>query len=463
MAKQKDTSRPARLPRTHQDYWLSRLFVPKWTRDGKQVDVPKLAVRIAYKGRRETFTLNTTNKAAASATARDIYVSLNSPTGGWGPTLKHYKPRTERRVESPTVGEFITAARAVATVRPLSFESYASKFRTLVAAITGKEGDTRKNDHVGAIDPKTGKRGLPGAKVWRAEVEAVKLSRITPEAVTRWAVRYITKKGKTPEARRHATSTVNALVRNSASLFAEKITRHLAHLSLPKPHPFENVELPKAEKPRYQSRFSREILYAKAEAELWNAAGPEAAGRRELFTILVLGLFAGLRRSEIDALRWSQFDWERGFVFIEASEHSDVKSANSAAAVRLAPSLLALLKEKHETAKSPFVIESTAAVTAPGADRYYRYRCDCHFKKLAAWLRNNGLKGEQKPLHTQRKEFGSFINEAFGLGAAADALRHGNANLTRDYYARPDQRGSFGPDDLKASARTPAERVMRPA
>jgi Integrase len=441
------------LPKTDVRYWLKKIRRTTWEEDGRSAEARTYSVQIQYRGRRVRFPLNLSGANAAAAKARDIYASLTAPTGGWEATLALFKPETLRPATVPTVGEYIAAARAVSTARPLTFGTYATKFRGLVAHLTGKEGDRRKNDYRGAIDPVTGKRSRPGAEVWRDEIDRVSLARITPESVTRWAVGYIAERGKNPRARRAAINTANALVRNSAALFAERITRHLKHLTLPAPLPFEGVELPKIERARYQSRFSVEMLYTQAKRDLWETQ-PAGSKEREAFVALVLGLFSGLRRGEIDRLTWAQVDFEAGGLSLEATQHGDVKSSHSAGFVKLADSVVALLKEKKESTRSPFVLESSALVRAPGEGRYHRYRCDCTFKRLTSWLRANGLKGEQKPLHAMRKEFGSFVNERFGLSAAADALRHSNVNLTRDYYARPDKRATFGPEHLTPTAQS---------
>lgn len=443
--------RSSGFPKTDPRYWLKKIYFATWTEGGQVRRAKTYSVQIQFNGKRDRFPLYLSSANAAAAKARDIYQSLTSPTGGWEATLALYKPETVKPIKVATVGEYIAAARAVSSARPLTFGTYATKFRGLVAHMTGKEGDARKNDHTGTLDPATGKRSRPGAEVWREEIDAVSLARITPEEVTKWAVRYIAKRGTNPRTRRAAINTANALVRNSASLFSPKIRSLIKTLTLPSPLPFDGVTLPKVEKARYQSKFSAEMLYTKAKQDLWDSK-PADAVEREVYVALVLGLFSGLRRGEIDKLTWAQFDVDAGGVNVEATEHGEVKSSHSASFVKLADSVVELLKEKRKAARSAFVLESSAAVTAPSESRTYRYRCDCIFKRLNAWLRANGLKGEQKPLHTLRKEFGSHINEKFGLSAAADALRHGNVNLTRDYYARPDKRATFGPEHLTQGA-----------
>jgi integrase len=440
------------FPKTDQRYWLKKIRRTKWGKGAGANEAKTYSVQIQHRGRRVRFPLYLSSAAAAAQKARDIYVAVTSL--GWEAALEKHKPETLKPVTYPTVGEFIAEARALRSVRQKTFETYASKFRCLVAHLTHKEGDARKNDYFGKLNPATGKRSTPGADIWRQEIDRVRLDKITPMAVNIWKTQYIDKHGQDPISERRSTTTVRTLIRNSSALFAAKITSNLSHLNLPKPLPFEGVSLPRAEKVRYQSKISAEILYTKARHELWEATAADPKSR-EAFTVLLLGLFAGLRRGEIDKLTWDMVDLDRGTVFVAPSEHGEVKSAHSEAPVRLAPSTVAILKEKKEHARSPFVIECKAPIKAPKENRYYRYRCARIFKLLNDWLRANGLKEEQKPLHALRKEFGSAINEKFGINAAADALRHGNINLTRDYYVRRDTQATFGPENLSSVKSAP--------
>src|ERR1700761_4896067 len=74
-------------------------------------------MKIAHRGRRETFPLGTANKAAGAAPARDIYLSLLA--AGWEATLARYKKPPaifhKRDSENCTVGEFLDAVFGAAT------------------------------------------------------------------------------------------------------------------------------------------------------------------------------------------------------------------------------------------------------------------------------------------------------------------------------------------------------------
>jgi len=118
---------PARgreFPKTDARFWRKRLF----TRSNDE-----LQVRIGFGGRQDRWPLRTANSEQAALKARDIYVSLNKV--GFEATRARFKPWEVEPVEeahSPTVGQYIEAAQAVAQCRPVTLTHYARKFRFLV-------------------------------------------------------------------------------------------------------------------------------------------------------------------------------------------------------------------------------------------------------------------------------------------------------------------------------------------
>lgn len=436
-------------------YWRQALTRTAW--EGGEAKT--FSIQVQHLGRRVRFPLRQSGEFAAAERAKEIYLYLLA--NGWEATLAKFKPEAVKKKKAPTVGEFLAAAQAVANVAPGTFNTYAVKFRGIVAGVVGitsaKVERAAMNTETGkpVISRKTGKAKVRkvdprfdhthgGAAAWRAKVEAVSLDRVTPEKVQRWVSSRLQAVASNPAKLAATRTTLNSILRAGGSLFADSITRHLGHLALPSPSPFEGVEKPTAPRKRYESRVSAEMLNAKAEAELRDATGEGAGDCREMFAIYLLALFAGLRRDEIDTLQWSQIDWQAGRVHVETNEHTGAKSDNSEGSVTLAPEVLAYLKTKHTDRRSQFVIESPV-MPRPSATSYHHYRCNRLFDLLIAWLRESGGVKARNPLHTLRKEFGSFIARKFGIFAASEALRHGDIRLTRDYYLAADTRASFGP------------------
>lgn len=57
-------------PKTHANYWKSRIEHRTYTRDGQTFEVAEWSVRIHFKGIRKSFDLETANKEEAAAKAR---------------------------------------------------------------------------------------------------------------------------------------------------------------------------------------------------------------------------------------------------------------------------------------------------------------------------------------------------------------------------------------------------------
>jgi integrase len=370
--------------------------------------------RIAFQGLRERFPLKTANADEAAAKARDIYISLHKE--GWGTTKEKFKTwRASTRDPSlaVTVGEFIEAVRAVSAVRSTTFLTYERKFRLLVAQIVSLKSDKSKHDR---------RRGY---LKFRKKVNAVHLVDITEGAIKRWHVDYIKRSSSTPLERERAKRSARSIVRNSKALFSPGI---LKGISLPMPSPlpfaFKLKELGKLEPTRYRSTINLPLLVKLANDELRD-------NNPELFKVFVLAVGAGLRRSEIDSLTWKQFDWSNERLNIEVTDVGGLKSAKSAEAIDIGPEMVAVFKKFMKGHEGPFVVSS--AVAPMPAAHWKHYRCERHFVELIDWLKSKGVE-DPHPLHALRKEFGSAINQKFGIFAASSALRHSSITLTREHY-----------------------------
>jgi len=85
-------------------YWQAAVFKPTYNKDGKTLRVEHWAARMQWRGRRELFNLQTSNKAAAAAKAKDIYTMLAGT--GWPATLAKFKPAMQRKPVA-TIGDFL--------------------------------------------------------------------------------------------------------------------------------------------------------------------------------------------------------------------------------------------------------------------------------------------------------------------------------------------------------------------
>jgi integrase len=404
--------------KTDSRYWRDKVF--QRTND-------EFHVRIRFGGTQYRWPLKTANRDQAAAKARDIYLSLMAH--GYDATATKFKPweiEVKDGAGCVTVGDFIEAVRAIAPVRPTTFTTYERKLRFLVSQLKAVQGSKKRFDYVNK-----------GFKEWRKKVDAVPLEELTPEEVMKWRVRYISEAGTDPIKANGARQTAASIIRNAKALFSPKLLRGLS-VTLPSPLPFDGVDLGKRPRTRYKSKVDAPKLIADAHEELKNK-------QPDVFKIFLLSMGAGLRRSEVDKLTWKQFDWARQTLSIEPNEYGDVKTEASAETIDIGADMLAFFKEHHARRNSDFVVSSAVVVDRP--KHWNHYRCDRHFKDLIDWLREKGV-DTRNPIHTLRKEFGSLVNQKFGLFAASAALRHSSIAVTREHYVDRKERIALNLSEL---------------
>ena len=401
-------------------YWNSAVFKPAYRRDGEKRSIESWAARIQWRGRRELFSLRTSNRSAAAAKARDIYATLAG--GGWAPALERFKPEMVRHPVL-TVGDFLSELRGHWSGKPKTFEDYCRSFRTIVSQIFRIEGGREKFDHV------TG-----GRSAWVAKIDRIKLADVTPDKVNRWRIGFVKRAGANPLKQRRARITCNSMMRQAKSLFASKL---LAHVAIDKPDilPFDGVSFYKRENMHYHSTVDIEAMISDAAQEL----------PQEPFKVFLLATMAGLRRGEIDKLQWTAFNWQDRTIRIETTEHLTPKSADSVGDVFIDEELTALFLGWHAKAASPFVIDSDAESAANAT--YTNYRSEAHFRAVIEWLRAKGVTAV-KPLHELRKEFGSQLCAKYGIYAASRMLRHADIAITAQHYVDQKERVTFGMGNL---------------
>lgn len=408
------------FPKTDVRYWRGKVF--QRTND-------EWHCQVGFGGRQDRWPLKTANREQAALKARDIWLSLQ--THGYAVTEAKFKPWTmtpSPEAKEVTIGEFLKAVSAVSTVRPTTLTNYVRKFRFLVSQVAKVKSTKKRHDYVNG-----------GANKWRELVDKLPLNEITPEKVMLWRAAYVSRHDSQPMKRASAQQTAASIIRNCKAMFSPRITRNLG-IKLPTPLPFDGVDLGKRPRTRYKSKVNAPLLATQAYAELKQA-------HPEQFKIFLLAFGAGLRRSEIDRLTWKHFNWERQTITVESSEYGTVKTDSSSDEIDVGADFLAYFKAEMAVSKSSFVIESKAAPTA--APHWNRYRCDGHFKNFIDWLRSKGVT-VRNPIHTLRKEFGSLVNQKFGIFAASAALRHSNISITREAYVDKKERIALDISEIMA-------------
>lgn len=408
------------LSRTHVSLWKKRLFKNTYTRKGRRHVVNEWSVKIQHLGRRKTFALGTTNKELAAIKAKEVYVTIVAK--GWEAAEAIFNPGLVVRKDDPTLGDFFREVEAKAGLKPKTLRNYVASFRLIASEIFNLGDNKAKYDY------RSG-----GRAKWVSGVDATKLAAITPDRVQSWKVSFLKDSGTSPLSLLSAKRTVNSYIRCARSLFSRRILKFVK-LRLPNPLPFDGIELEKPGTMRYQSKINPELLVVAAKNELRDKS-PES------YKAFLLGLFCGLRRSEIDSLEWTAIDWANHRIWIGTTEHFNVKTEDSEDFVEVDPQVLDELRSFLKGSASPFVLNSPL-LPRPAVDRQY-YRCQHVFRPLMAWLRSKGIKAN-KPLHELRKEFGSQVNLRHGIYAASRALRHSDITTSTRHYVAKQQRVTVG-------------------
>jgi integrase len=421
-----------RYAKSDYKYWKSKLIHKKYTYAGKSFAQADYSVRIQKGGRRQVFSLHSRNKEIAAQKACEIYLHLIHHA--WNDTLEKYMPRGDVRVESPTVGEFIEEVRLHSKVRESTIVSYERKFRRLVAEVCKIKFD--KSKYFAGT----------GSNAFRAKIDEVSLSDLSPAKINAWMRKYISR-AKDEEEIRSRKITVNSIIRNSKSLFSPKLLVFvaceyagkktvsskdgLANLKgrLVIPHnPFEDVSLEKVGKRKYNAKragIDIRMIFSSAQKELIKH-GPDQ------YKIFLLAVVAGLRRGEIDCLEWKHIDFNDRTINVMATADYQLKSSDSEDNVAIdrytAEMLLKLLKKS----KGKYVVDSLRPPSTPREPT--DYRCSSQYRKLCKWLRQQGVTAN-RPIHALRQEAISTIVKKDGIHAGSAFARHADIRITSDVYA----------------------------
>jgi hypothetical protein len=376
------------------------------------------SVQIQHAGKRSWIGLGTRNREEAAILARNLYQDLC--VNGWKVVLARRKAPMLEKKTGVTVGEYLEAVATKNLFTPKTLQSYAQALRKIAGDITGERG--------------------------REKRDAIKLRTLTPEKIEAWRIEFIRKKATDPLREKSARISVGSFIVRARALFsAETVARIRDLVEVPQLLPFSGVKVETVPAPRYRATFDVIELVERAREEL-------APLRPEQYKIFLLGVMAGLRRNEIDCLPWTAFRWNEGVVRIETTEFYRPKSHSSEGDVRVDPELLEVFRAYHEQRKSEFVIESDSP--PPPFDAPYGVcRCQNEMRALLAWLRAKGVVSK-KPLHSLRKEFGSQINERYGLLPASEQLRHGGIAVTARHYLENRQPSVLGLGHLLKRERT---------
>lgn len=419
-----------RLGRTHQSYWDKRLKKRSYVAGGKTITIPSWQVRIAHLGRREWFNLETSNKGDAAVKAKEIFVSLVAH--GWENTLAKFKPGMVIAKGDMTVDEFSDFFRqAVDRVEDPPSKPTLERYITSLAFICQRVG-------------------------------VAHISALTPERVKQFRGEYLADARREKRQDKSAKVSCNAMMRNAAAVFSEKMLAQYHVMGLQVSNPFVGqkvlgVKLKpySALRPEMLDAIWRDsvklrdgdpealdpvkVHWKKGEKRYrWKVPPDFQKPHLEEYALLLLELGLGLRRNEADK---AQKDWlftdadGRHFIKVQETPYFRPKNKESRS-IPVELTLYTAIKAVMDGHVSPFIVPGRLPKhhDRKDAPKSLVYRLDRHHRALATWLRRHGI-DDDKPCHRLRKEFGSYVATAFGLFHAQRFLGHSSPTVTEAFYA----------------------------
>jgi integrase len=407
-------------------YWESRVEKRSYSYKGETRDRSEYSVRFSVHGKRRLIPLQTSNKAKAAEKARDLYVRIRA--NGWSVVDEDVPPPLPRlgHRDEVTCGDYIRIAELVSAVVPTTFVQYLASLRRIVAFSNDIPVSKERHDHVSG-----------GRERWNAKVDACPLfPSLTINCIERFRRHFLKRYKDNALHLQKGQRSFNKVMRDAKGLLSNKM-RHALEVSDANP---EGIEFPSrlglleaTNEPEGSKRFDPKKEFKITLPKLFKAA--EAELDPDQLIALLLALTAGLRRGEIDRLRWDSVDLRRKQLTVETTEDGKTKSAASEGCIPLDPQVVAKLTEYKKTSgKRRHVLPG---VSREGISKSWTsYRANVLFQSLVEWLRGKGVDG-YRPIHTLRKMAGSEVARDHGIYAAASLLRHASTAVTEQHYVAP--------------------------
>jgi len=418
MAIPDDTKAKPKFSKSDTRYWQAK--VTQTTQGGWTAK--NFSIRFSAHGTQRLVTLTATTRKEAATEAKQLWLEVKA--NGWGAadgfSRKKTLPSPNTMEANPdaspprvTVSQLLDSARSILVdVRPRSMAEYIRALRTIVSQANG-----------------INRSGSGGLVRWRGEIDQHDLLLFTRDVVQSWIA---LRMGSEHDASVSAKRTVKSILQNAQSLFKADVLSDLERrIGIRIESPFKNLRRPAPKTVRHQSKFDLDALLDDARQELRGGNSIQF----QIWKILLLTVAGGLRRGELDRLRWRNIDLKSNCIYVSESE-GEAKTATSIGGVKLDDEVVREIERWPKGSPDDYVIPSCKDPQIP------QYRAGMHFWDAIGWLRDYEVNGEkpfssskvQKPLHELRKEAGSRVYNTHGLHAAKVFLRHDNIETTSRHY-----------------------------
>jgi integrase len=336
----------------------------------------KWYVRKLHDGKQQEASLQTASKVVATTRANRFLTTLEE-TGSWQVAVTELRGKEIiKKGESPTMEQFKELYKQFVSQSPKPIRP--NTFATNISAL---------------------KRLMETLKV--KTVSEINTDRIK----------------FTPENRK----TIISEIKHSKAMFKPACLRFYNKQGVKVSNPFTQIELGGMVRNPYTP------LSSEKRKAIWDEAR-KLPPDESLCILIALG--AGLRKNEIDKARvsWISFMDDHAIFTVKSEDDFIPKSSanrNIPISKDLAEEILAIRETMNPNENDPYIL----AGDGRGATRK-----DKTFRRISTWLKSKGVTFTN-PLHSLRKEFGSNVFTAHGVGVASVLLGHADIKLTMDTYA----------------------------
>lgn len=394
-------------------YWKSAVRQRKYRHKGELRKCADYSVRIAHDGEQHDIPLKISDRDKAASKAKSIWESVVA--NGWDRTLMGLGVKSKG--DALTFGDYLGEFLKMPGVALMTAEEYRKKVITLIAEVVG----IKRSPSVKAPRKELEK--------WRRKVEKVRICSLSDRQFMKWreSCRMALERGEVcgQIKRRRSASTINGLIRAYKAVFRAEQLEKFAYLDLPEKIPGTTLRLLREPSYRYKGGIDAQALLDKADSELRKE-------NVEAYKVLLLTLVCGLRRTEADLLLWSAVDFYQNCIHVTATEYYELKSKSSEGVTYFSDDVCRFLRDCYDRRTGEFVLESKRPPLRHKVTYQY-HRAEKTYRELIVWLRSNGVKS-RSPIHSLRKEFGSLINQSYGIHTASSALRHSTVTVTESHY-----------------------------
>lgn len=252
------------------------------------------------------------------------------------------------------------------------------------------------------------------------ELGSIPLNALDTDTIQQWVNDLLKKKKLSPKTIKNAFLNLNAALKKAVKL--KKIPAN----------PCDDVELPKIKKNKMDFYDTQEINDMM-----------KAAENTDMYLLLLLAVYLGLRRGELIALQWSDIDFNNGIVHVQhntikGEKGTVTKAPKSAAGTRSIPTGEKVLKElvsahkkyNDNKANKKGFVDSGLVICKPDGSSY---QPDSISQKWKRFVKTNNLRRIR--FHDLRHSCATLMAQA-GVPpkVAQQRLGHSNISITMDTY-----------------------------